>query len=419
MQHTSSYKKEKANIGLIGVGLKGVRHLKILLSFKDVEVKAIAEIDEHNITEAKEVLSEAGYTDCHIYSEGETAYRELLERKDIDGVIISTPWGLNTTIAIEAMKAGKYVGIEVPAAQTIEDCWNLIKSYEETGSPIMILENACYLRDVMAILNMVREGLFGELVHCQTGYQHDLRNIIFDGPSGVEFGQDTRGEAKWRTEHVLNRNADLYPTHGVGPLSMYLDINSGNKFDTITSFSTKSLGIHKYITDRVGEDHPNSKIRFKQGDVVTTIITTTNGETITLTYDTNLPRPYSLGFRVQGTNGIWMVDNNSVHFEGVSPEHEWEKADLYLEKYDHKLWKEHGEKALDMLDDKARDYFVLIDFIEAIKKQSNTPLDVYDAATWSAITPLSEESIRKGSLSLEFPDFTKGKWAIRKPVFGL
>jgi len=236
-------------------------------------------------------------------------------------------------MAVAAMKAGKYAGVEVSAANTMEECWDLVNTYEETGKPCMILENVCYRRDVMAILNMVREGLFGEMIHLECGYQHDLREVKFNNGKqayggGVEFGENAFSEAKWRTAHSVHRNGDLYPTHGIGPVAVYTDINRGNRFVSLTSTASKGRGLHNYIVDKAGEDHPNADVEFKLGDVITTVIRTQNGESIIVSHDTNLPRPYSLGFRVQGEKGIWMDLNRSLMIEGVTPQHQWTPATI-------------------------------------------------------------------------------------------
>jgi hypothetical protein len=276
----------------------------------------------------------------------------------------------------------------------------------------------------MATLNMVRQGMFGSLSHVQCGYQHDLREVKFnDGKQayggGVEFGEKGFSEAKWRTQHSIDRNGDLYPTHGLGPVAEMLNINRGNQFAYLTSMASPAMGLHQYIEEKGGKDHPNAKVNFKCGDVVQTMIKCHNGETILITHDTNLPRPYSLGFRVQGTKGIWMDDNKSIYLEGVSAKpHRWEDFKPYQEKYDHPLWKAHAADA-ENAGHGGIDYFVLRAFIESVKAKVAPPIDVYDAAAWSAISPLSEESIAKGSAPIQIPDFTRGKWKTNKPIFAL
>jgi hypothetical protein len=417
--------EKKVRIGIIGVGLRGQNHLENLLRRADVEVVSICDIDARMLNDSKALFQKAKKAGPKIYTGDKQAYRKLLEAKDIDGVVIATPWEWHTPMILDALAAGvKYVGTEVILGITLEDHWQVVKATEQSHAHVMMLENVCYRRDVMAVLNMVRQGLFGELVHMQGGYQHDLRGVKFnDGKtpynSGVEFGEKGFSEAAWRTAHSVHRNGDLYPTHGIGPLAEMLNINCGNRFTALNSFSTKARGLHNYVVEKGGASHPNSKVEFKLGDVVTTQIRCANGETVLLQHDTNLPRPYSLGFRVQGTKGLWMDVNESLYIEGRSKTpHQWENAKSYLEKYDHPLWK-RWLKETDNAGHGGMDFFVLHAFVESIKRGLPTPMDVYDAAVWSAITPLSEQSIESGNQTVPFPDFTSGQWMYRKNRFAL
>ncbi len=417
-------KESKLRLGFIGVGLRGQNHLELALQRNDVEVIALCDIQQRMMDMALQLVSKSGRPRPQIILDGTQGYKKLLENKDIDAVIIATPWEWHTVMCLDAMNAKKYIGCEVITGMTIEECWELVHTSERTGMPLMMLENVCYRRDVMAVMNMVRQNVFGELVHLQGGYQHDLREVKFnDGKTayggGVEFGENGFSEAHWRTQHSVNRNGDLYPTHGIGPLAMMLNINRGNRFTQLVSYSTKSRGLHNYIVKKGGESHPNAKVNFKLGDIVTTMIRTAGDETILLQHDTNLPRPYSIGFRVQGTNGIWMDVNKSIYIEGQSKDvHRWEDAQGWLDKYDHPLWKKYGSDASGA-GHGGMDWFVLNAFVEAAKRKTNTPQDVYDAVTWSAITPLSETSIQMGGESVPFPDFTKGQWMYRKNEFAV
>lgn len=417
-------KKDKIKLAFIGVGARGITHVKLATERQDVEITALCDIDETVLNKASDMVVGAGGKTPTLFSNGDYAYRDLLKLKNVDAVIISTPWLWHTPMAVDAMNEGVAVGLEVAGAADIQECWDLVETQEKTGTPFMILENVIYRRDVMAIFNMVKKGMFGEMIHLEGGYQHDLRAVKFnDGKQlyggGVEFGEKGMSEARWRTAHSVNRNGELYPTHGLGPIHMMTDINRGNRYSYLTSTSSKSRGLHDYIVNhpKGGEDHPNAKVKFKLGDIVTTVIKTVNGETITLNHDTNLPRPYSLGFRVQGTKGIWMDLNNSLHIEGISPAHRWESDEKYMKEYDHKLWKKYESQAAGA-GHGGMDFFVINAFIEALKRDAPMPLDVYDCATWSAVTCLSEESIAQGSAPVPFPDFTKGKWIKRKPIFG-
>lgn len=411
---------EKLKVALIGVGLRGTNHLNNLLLRDDVSVTAICDIDDRRIDIALDMISKAKQPKPKLFGKSDYDYRNLLDLKEVDAVIISTPWLWHTRMAKDAMLAGKYAGVEVSAANTMEECWDLVNTHEETGTHVMILENVNYRRDIMAVLNMVRQNVFGELVHFRCGYQHDLRFVkLNDGKSaygkGVEFGDKGISESAWRTQHSLKRNADVYPTHGVGPIAAMCNINRGNRFTSITSNASKAVGLHNYIVKHGGEDHPNAKLKFKQGDVITSMIETANGETIIVTHDCNLPRPYSLGFRVQGSEGLWEVDGNRIYIEGKSQhEHRWDDATSWLEKYDHPLWQKYGELATGA-GHGGMDFFVLNAFVESAKQNIAPPMDAYDAAAWSAITPLSEVSIENNGEPQDFPDFTRGNWIKREP----
>ena len=408
----------KVKLGIIGTGLRGQSHLALALRRKDVEVVAICDVDDRMLQTSREIVQRSGAAMPRIFTGDNYAYRKLLELKELDGIIIATPWEWHTPMILDAISAGiKYIGTEVILGITLQDHWDVVKAAEQARAHVMMLENVCYRRDVMAVLNMVRQGIFGEIVHLQGGYQHDLRGVKFnDGKtaynSGVEFGEKAFSEARWRTNHSVHRNGDLYPTHGVGPIAMMIDINRGNRFQSLCSFSSKSRGLHEYIIKKGGAGHPNANVKFSLGDVVTTNIKCAGGETILLQHDTSLPRPYSLGFRVQGTKGLWMDVNQGVYIEGVSKAEEWDAARQWYDKYDHPLW-QRWSKDTEGAGHGGMDFFVLHAFIESIKQGAPTPMDVYDAASWSAIAPLSESSIELGNERVEFPDFTGGQWMHR------
>jgi hypothetical protein len=412
----------KTNIALIGLGMRGRSHLKLLLERSDVNVVALCDIDPEAMNLAKNLCQKAGKDIPALYQKSEKDYENLVQRTDVEGVVIATPWEWHVPMALATMKQGKYAGLEVSATVTLKDSWDLVQMHERTGAHCMLLENVCYRRDVLAVLNMANQGLFGELLHLECGYQHDLRSVKFnDGKSfdgvGAEFGAKGFSEARWRTQHSVNRNGDLYPTHGIGPVANMLDINYGNRFTHIVSMASPSKGLNNYIVAKGGKDHPNAKVNFKLGDVVTSQIKCINGETILMTHDTNLPRPYSLGFRVQGTKGLWMDLNKSIYIEGRSPkEHTWESMASYQSTYDHPLWKQYAHLA-EGAGHGGMDWFVINAFVETVKNKTVPPIDTYDAAVWSALSPLSEASIAKGSKPMLIPDFTKGKWKTRKNPF--
>ncbi|MCB9315783.1 MAG: Gfo/Idh/MocA family oxidoreductase [Lewinellaceae bacterium] len=422
-RHPKSAIRDKIGIGFIGVGLRGQNHVDLALRRDDCEVVAIADPDARMVADCLKMIDQSGGKKPAVYDQGNFDYLRLLENENVHAVVIATPWEWHTQQCVAAMKAGKYVGTEVCGGFSLDECWQLVNTHEETGTQLMFMENVCYRRDVMAVLQLVRAGLFGELIHLEGGYQHDLRGVKFnDGVtpynSGVEFGEKGFSEAKWRTKHSIHRNGDLYPTHGVGPVAMMTNINRGNRFLHLTSTASKARGLQEYIVDhpKGGANHPNASVRFNLGDVVTTVIKTSNGETVLLLHDTGLPRPYSLGFRVQGTRGIWMDVNQSLLLDGQTQAHRWEEAQSWLDKYDHPLWQRYGADAK-TAGHGGMDFFVFHHFVESAKRNAAPQLDVYDAATWLAITPLSEASIATGSSPQAFPDFTRGRWTERKPDF--
>ncbi len=398
--------REKLNVAVIGVSGRGMGLLSLLCNMDDVRVTVVSDLyDDRMQMAAEQAMKEAGYRPLSIRD-----YREVVQRDDVDCVITPSSWSSHIRIAIASMKAGKPVAIEVGGAYSIRECWDLVNTYEETGVDCMMLENCCYGRKEMAVLNMVKKGVFGEIIHCQGGYQHDLREEI-------SMGLENR---HYRFSNYLNRNGELYPTHEVGPIAKYLNINRGNRFLMLTSMASKARGLHEWIVKNKGADHEHAKLHFTQGDIVTTMIKCAHGETVLLIHDTSLPRVYSRGGRVQGTRGIWMEDKNAVHIDGISPpedfsnlEASWEPFEKYLEQYEHPLWKEYlreGVKA----GHGGMDYLVLRAFLESVKYNRPTPIDVYDTATWMAITCLSEDSIAMGSMPVPFPDFTCGKWINRE-----
>lgn len=427
----ASRRGERLRVGLIGTGMRGQNHLQLLLARNDVEVAALCDIEQFMLDAALKQVADAGKPKPRVYTGSDRAWQRMFDdsasdKGRLDAVVIATPWEWHAPQAIAAMEAKIAVGCEVVAGITLDDHWEVLRTQQRTGTPYMLLENVCYRRDVLATLNMVRQGLFGELVHVEGGYEHDLRAVKFNSGvpgkaygGGVEFGDRGWSEAKWRTPHSVRRSGELYPSHGIGPCAMWLDIHRGNRFNRLTSYATKARGLHDYIVKQAGDAHPNARVKFALGDVVTTQIGCDNGETILLTHDTSLPRPYSLGFRVQGTEGLWMDVNESIYLEGKSPKaHAWEPAQPWLDKYDHPLWKKYAASA-EGAGHGGMDFFVLHAFIEALKAGDPMPIDVYDAVAWSAITPLSEQSIAERNRTLDFPDFTEGKWRDRKRIFAL
>lgn len=402
--------KENIKIGFVGLGGRGQGQLRELLNCEGVEVPAVCDKYEDRALRGREIVKEETSKDADVYLD----YKEMIARDDLDAVVCCTTWITHGQIAVDSIRAGKHVAIEVGGASSVEECWQMVRASEETGKFCMLLENCCYDRTEMAIYNMVRQGIFGEIIHMQGGYQHDLRDEIC-------LGRENRHGRLFNFQH---RNGELYPTHQLGPISKVLSINRGNRFISLCSMSTKSRGLNEWIKKNKGEDYDLADYSFNQGDVVTTMIKCANGETVVLTHDCSLPRPYSRGYRVQGTKGVYQEDGDGIFIEDVSPieQGDWAhhyqhfEKDGYLEKYEHPLWKKYAVDGIHAGGHGGMDYLVLSAFVESVKLGERPPIDVYDTAVWMAVTTLSEQSIAIGSAPVPFPDFTNGKWIDREPV---
>jgi predicted dehydrogenase len=402
------HRRETVKVAVIGTGNRGTSLLRNLLSMNGVEIPALCDLDPDRVARASKLCVAAGLQEPVHYIGDELAYRQLLEKEQPDAVIIATYWDSHASIALDAMKHGVYPGVEVPIALTVEDCWDLVNTSEKTGIPCMMLENWSFRRDNLSILNMIRLGLFGEIVHCHCAHSHDcIDHWFFDREDGHQ---------RWPAKYLLNHNRDQYPTHSLGPVLSWMDINCGDAISEIYSVATASRGINAYFKRRFGEDHPNAGLAYKQGDIVTSTLKTRKGKTIIVNYDMQLPRPYDNRWLIQGTLGIYNEQRNALYITGTSPDyHEWEPFQPYEQKYLHKWWKEgvstdsgHG----------GVDYLELSLFIEAVRNKTQTPIDVYDSVTMSAVVALSGISIEQNR-PVEFPDFTRGKWETRKPGFAL
>jgi predicted dehydrogenase len=399
-------------VGFVGVGSRGTSLLRTTLNFPNVEVPAISDINETALSRAASLVKAAGHKPPETYGAGVDDWKRLVGRDDLDAVINAGPWELHAPMSVETMKAGKYAATEVPAATTVQQCWDMVDASEQTGMPCMIVENVCYFRNALLILNMIRQGLFGELTHCEGGYQHDVRGAFLS--RGGERGP--AGEITWRGMHAVRSNGNLYPTHPLGPIAWWLDINRGDKFTYLTSMSSKSRGIRNYAAKQYGADHPNSRREYALGDVNVTLIRSEKGATVTLYHDTSSPRPYDLILRVQGTQGIYMGTLDKFYFDGRSPKKdEWEDPERYYREYEHPLWRDLADEARNHGHGGA-DYIEIHQFLKAVRNRTQTPIDVYDTATWSSIYPLTVQSVAARSQPVEVPDFTRGKWTTRKPV---
>jgi len=390
--------------GFIGVGGRGTYLLRLILQLPKVQVTAICDINEANLRRAVAMASEKHAKQPVGYSKGPTDYRRLLEREDVDAVVIATPMLLHAPMAVDALRAGKHAYSEVAAASTIDECWELVEATEKTGRTYMLAENSCYSRNVMAVRNMVRRGVFGELTYAECGYVHDCRNIKFNAD----------GSLTWRGEMSRNLIGNLYPTHSFGPVAQWLGVNRGDRLTSLVSMATRSVGLPIYAAKTFGKDHPAAKTKYSVADSTATLIQTDKGVVIDLRYDTISARPHptTCYYTLQGMTASYVSDGDRIWIEGRSQKKEWEPFSKYADEYDDEMWKtwEHEAKKTSH---GGADFFVIREFIKALWSGGPPPVDVYDAVTWSSIVPLSAMSLRARSKIVEIPDFTRGKWQTR------
>ncbi len=391
-------------VGFVGVGGMGTSHVMNLLQREGVEIRAVCDIIEGNVARIQDMVVKAGKPKPEGYSRGDTDFRRLCDRNDLDIVYTATPWEWHTPVCLAAMNSGKHAATEVPAAVTLDECWSLVEASEKTGKYCVILENCCYERTELMILNMVRQGLLGELLHAECGYLHDCRGLMVGG--------------SWRAAHGIKHNGDLYPTHGLGPVAQCMNINRGNRFTRLVSMGSQSRGLNLYAKEKFGPDHPEAQRHYAVSDVVSTLIQTALGQTITVNFSLSSPRPYSREILVQGTKGIVRkYPEEKIYLPGRTKGDNWETVESYRKDYEHPLWKEMGEQGKG-IGHGSMDVILCYRLIQALRKGIAPDIDVYDAAAWSAVTELSAKSIA-GKSEVDFPDFTRGKWETRKSDYGV
>jgi len=393
---------EKVGLAVIGLGARGQSVLDgLLLKMDNAVVNAVCDIYQDRMERGAASVEKA----YGVRPFASLDYREIIDRGDIDAVLITSSWESHFPIAIYAMERGIAVGMEVGGAYSVEECYKLVHTYEHTKTPFMLLENCCYGEIEMLVMNMVNQGMLGEIVHCEGGYRHDLRDEIV-------FGKEKR---HYRLRNYLNRNCENYPTHELGPIARILEINKGNRFLSLVSVASKSVGLNEFAKNTPGADASLATASFAQGDVVTTVIKCARGETITLHLDTCLPRAYSRGLCVQGTKGMYSEDTRSFFIDGQSKNHfeiEYNNQSKYLESYSHPTWVEYRKNGI-RGGHGGMDGLVYDAFVECVRNGTPSPIDVYDAVSWMVVSALSEESIAKGGAPVFFPDFTNGAWCER------
>ena len=407
IDHLAAPPMDTVRVGYVGVGNQGSGHLRNLLRIEGVELKAVCDIREERILWAQEQCVKADKPKPIGYSNGPEDFKRMCDTEDLDLVYNATPWEWHVPISVKAMETGSHAASEVPGAITLEGCWEIVEASEKYRKHCCTMENCNYDRTELMLLNMVRQGLFGELLHAECGYLHDLR--------GWKFGEAYYPH-DWRLQYSIKRNADLYPTHGLGPVSQWMDITRGNKFDYLVSMSSPALSLQREAVKRYGKDHPLAKTKYALGDVVSTLIKTHKGQSILVTHDTNSPRPYSRKILIQGTTGLARkYPEEKIFIEGTSERHRWADLSEYSEQYKHPLLTSLEEKAqgaghggMDFIEDYR--------LIQCLRQGLPTDSDVYDGAAISSVVALSEKSIASKSTSVECPDFTRGRWQNRKPL---
>ncbi len=424
---------ERPRFGIIGMGQRGKSLMPLLLAVPDAELAAICDTDPVALRESRLLLTVAGRGDTPVYTGHDHAYRELLERADVDAVIIATPWRWHAPMAIDAMRAGKHAFVEVPMATTIDELWQMVEVSETTQRHCMMMENVCYGRDEMMVLNMTRQGLFGELTHGEGAYIHDLR---------WQMHETTRKTGSWRTHYHTTMRGNIYPTHGLGPIAEYMGINRGDRFDYITSMSSPALGRAAYAEREFPPDHQRNRLRYIKGDMNNTLLKTANGRSILVQYDTTTARPYSRLNLVQGTGGAFAGYPNRIALDDPPAEiqtiydeqyeqqkaaweaggrkgqrptrqsfHRWD-TDMakWYARFDHPLWKAGRTAAVTAGGHGGMDFMMLRRIVECLSDGIALDQSVYDGAAWSSLFPLSHESVTNGSKPVDVPDFTRGAW---------
>ncbi|MDR0511397.1 MAG: Gfo/Idh/MocA family oxidoreductase [Rikenellaceae bacterium] len=405
-------------IGFVGLGMRGKSAVRRMMSIDSVEIKAVCDLEQHNLDEVQDILVGGNLPKAAEYT-GENGWRELCGRDDLDLVYVCTDWLSHTPIAVYAMQHGKHVATEVPAATTVDECWQLVEAAEKNRRHCMMLENCCYDRFELATLNMAQQGLFGEIVHVEGAYIHDLRSLsandrLSEGSAVGDKPRITGYWNNWRLKYNAAHTGNPYPTHGLGPVCQILDIHRGDRMDYLVSVSSGQFGITEYMRERFGEGSPQAGQDYALGDMNVTMIRTHRGKTIMVQHNVTSPRPYSRIHMVSGTKGFaqkWPV--RQMAFEPNGHETLSQPAmDSLLAAYDHRFYKIAGEQAgrLGAIAHGGMDYIMDYRLIYCLRRGLPLDEDVYDAAEWSSLVELTEISAVNHGAPVEIPDFTRGAW---------
>jgi predicted dehydrogenase len=385
------------------------------LRVDNCQITAICDLKADRVARMQALTEKAGYPKPDGYT-GEMDYLRIADRKDVDLVIVVTPWKLHAPMCVAALKAGKHAAVEVPAAQTVEECWQLVEHAEKSRRHCIILENYCYMREVMCILNMLRRGVLGEPMHVHAGYQKEA----------MYYSVNRDGSLTFAGEGASTRMGNYYPTHFAGPSAQWLNVNRGDAFDYIVSMGNFARSFNKYGKEIFGPNHPLASAKFDMTDINNSLIRTKNGRSLHLFVDTRSPRPYRHVYTLMATDGIYEHTDRRIHIHGRSPgewtrqdrdaaPRQWEPISKYFAEFEHPLWRDLGKKT-ESSGHGGGDFLCMYRTITALKRGIYPDIDVYDTAAWSSIVELSERSARNRSQTLEFPDFTRGRWRARQPI---
>ena len=386
---------ETIRFGLIGAGERGRYLLFELLACEGVQVKAVADASQVSVDKAVELVRKAGKPAPNGYS-GDNAWQQLLE-EDLDLVYIATPWDTHAPYAVAAMQAGKHVGVEVPAAVTLEDCWQMVETSERTRRHCVMLENCCYDYWETLVKRMVFAGLLGTVTHAECAYIHDLRQMLFSEHS----------EGLWRRFPHITRDSNHYPTHGLGPVAQILQIGETDAFDYLVSLSSLPAALVEYRDQVLPEDDPKRMEQYIAGDMNTSLIRTKKGRSIVLQHSVVSARPYDRNFLISGTRGTFRDYPPRLYLDGVGKEEQWLPLDEYKTRWEDPLWTEHGEMARKHGGHGGMDFIMNYRLVQLMREGLAPDSDVYDAADWSAPGPLSQQSTSRRSAPAEFPDFRR------------
>ena len=395
-------------VGIIGLGMRGPGAVQRLSQIPGVEIVAVCDKHTDRAEKWKKWLVGKGKKEPKVYSGSEEAWKGLCDSADVNLVYITTPWKLHTPMALYAMKAGKHAVSEVPIAVTIDECWSLVETAEKTRRHCMMLENCCYGPSELFALRLCREGVLGTLVHGEGAYIHDLRSLKMDDNGYMDM---------WRLKFSEEHDGNPYPTHGLGPICQYMNINRGDKMDYLVSVNSDQFGLTEYARTTFGPDSAKARQLYRLGDMSTTVIKTNKGRTILVQHDTTSARPYSRLNLISGTKGV--LSDYPLRVALAPNSHSWmndEELAKLQEKYQHPLWKQVGDLAQKVGGHGGMDFIMDYRLCHCLQKGLPLDIDVYDSVLWSSLVELTERSTQNRGASVEVPDFTRGAWRTAEPL---